>query len=127
MFTSARAMANNSAATNPSRRREKQKLSRFAPPGRGFWILDDAGEDDRKLLAVRNFFDDGNAALPLGRKPLTGLHDIVNLVAHVQPVSHFTREVTGRLEMLDRVRRVTSITIPILVFNCYLLARHHRS
>ncbi len=54
-------------------------------PGCGFWILDEAGEDDRKLVAVRNFFDDGDATLPLGRKPLTGLHDIVNLVAHVQP------------------------------------------
>ncbi len=36
-------------------------------PGRGFWILDEAGEDDRKLLAVRNLFDGGDAALPLAR------------------------------------------------------------
>jgi len=33
-------------------KREVAALSRLAPPGCGFWILDEAGEDDRKQEQV---------------------------------------------------------------------------
>ncbi len=44
-------------------------LALVVPPGRRLRILDDAGEHERQLFAVRVFLDDGDAPLPAFRIP----------------------------------------------------------